>query len=409
MIGGVQSGAQGMCRKTTAKGRRRTILVIHTCVRSSWMEILDGIRRFARDHEWRLQVVEHVPPRDAIPELVDFWRPDGVIAEGGMDENGIFNGNVFGNLPVVYLMCNERNLKPGSMCVCQDPVSMGELAAHEFLSLGVKSFLYFGFDQLFWSENRGVAFCQALALNGRRAEVVRRRFVCEGIGSSIADTAALGRLVEQLRRLPKPCGLFAANDMLADEALGLCIANGLRVPYDVAILGIDDDEAVCENAKPTLTSLRVDFAEAGYKSAELLSKRLNSGLRGCKSRRVLVSSVRIVRRGSTRLLPRANADVAHALELIRRKSCEGLRPRDVFEQMSGSRRLVELRFRELTGRTVADEIKAVRLECAKKLLRAGTLPIGEIAAKCGWKSPAQLRSYFVEAEGVPPREWLKKR
>lgn len=373
------------------------------------MEMLDGIRRFARENDWRLQVVEHVPPREAIAELVEFWSPKGVIAEGGMDENGIFSGDVFGMLPVVYLMCDERNLKPGSMCVCQDPDTMGELAAREFLSLGVKSFLFFGFEQLFWSENRGAAFCRALSLNGHHAESVGRRFVCEGIGPSTADTAALDRLVERLRSLPKPCGLFAANDMLADEALGLCIANGLRVPDDVAILGIDDDEAVCENSTPTLTSLRVDFAEAGYKSAELLSKWFSSSLRSVKSRRVLVSSVHIVRRGSTRLLPRTNADVAHALELIRKKSCEGLRPRDVFKQMSGSRRLTEMRFRELTGRTVADEIKAVRLERAKELLRSGTLPIGEIAAKCGWKSPAQLRGYFVEVEGKPPREWLKVR
>ena len=385
------------------------MLVFHTCVRSSWMEILDGIRRFARENDWRLQVVEHVPPREAISELVGFWSPDGVIAEGGMDENGIFNGDVFGKLPVVYLMCDEKNLRPGSMSVCQDPDSMGELAAREFLSLGVKSFLYFGFEHLFWSENRGAAFCRAIALNGRKAEVVRRRFVCEGIGPSTADTAALGRLVEQMRRLPKPCGLFAANDMLADEALGLCVTNGLRVPDDVAILGIDDDEAVCENLKPTLTSLRVDFAEAGYKSAELLARRFSSGSRMGKARRVLLSSVRIVRRGSTRLLPHENADVALALEIIRKKACGGLRPRDVFEKMSGSRRLVELRFRELTGRTVADEIKAVRLARAKELLRGGTLHIGDIAAKCGWKSPAQLRSYFVETEGVPPRDWLKKR
>ena len=405
----MQNGVGKTAAVARLKGRGRTVLVFHTCVRSSWMEILDGIRRFARACDWRLQVVEHVPPREAIAELVEFWRPDGVIGEGGMDENGIFNGDVFGKLPVVYLMCDERNLKPGSMCVCQDPDTMGELAAREFLSLDVKSFLFFGFEQLFWSENRGAAFCRALSLNGCRAETVRRRFVCEGIGPSTADTAALERLVARLRRLPKPCGLFAANDMLADEALGLCIANGLRVPDDVAILGIDDDEAVCENSKPTLTSLRVDFAEAGYKSAELLAKRLSSRLRGGKSRRVLVSSVRIVRRGSTCLLPRANADVAHALELIRKKSCEGLRPRDVFVQMAGSRRRVEMRFRELTGRTVADEIKAVRLARAKELLRGGTLSIGDVAAKCGWKSPAQLRSYFVETEGVPPRDWLKKR
>ena len=106
----IQNGVGKTAAVARLKGRGRTVLVFHTCVRSSWMEILDGIGRFARACDWRLQVVEHVPPREAIAELVEFWRPDGVIVEGGMDENGIFNGDVFGKLPVVYLMCDERNL-----------------------------------------------------------------------------------------------------------------------------------------------------------------------------------------------------------------------------------------------------------------------------------------------------------
>ena len=106
----MQSRAGSAGPRAKPKVRGHTVLVFHTCVRSSWMEILDGIRRFARENDWRLQIVEHVPPREAIAELVGFWRPDGVIVEGGMDENGIFNGDVFGKLPVVYLMCDERNL-----------------------------------------------------------------------------------------------------------------------------------------------------------------------------------------------------------------------------------------------------------------------------------------------------------
>ncbi|MBQ0031376.1 MAG: hypothetical protein KBT68_01095, partial [bacterium] len=85
------------------KSSRKTVLAFHSCVRSSWQEMLGGIRSFAQSHHWRLQVVEHVPPRKAIGELLDFWRPDGVIVEAGMDEEGAFRGDVFRRIPAVYL------------------------------------------------------------------------------------------------------------------------------------------------------------------------------------------------------------------------------------------------------------------------------------------------------------------
>lgn len=385
-----------------------TVLVFHSCVRSSWQEMLGGIRSFAQSRRWRLQVVEHVPPRKAIGELLDFWRPDGVIVEAGMDEDGTFAGDVFGRLPVVYLLSDVHRLKATSLHVDCDVDALGALAAREFLTLGAKSFVFFGFRDIFWSESRGAAFEKALALNGCHAEVLSQRFVESGRGGGSADTRSLDRLIRCLRDLPKPCGVFAANDMLADEILGLCQACGLKVPADVAVLGVDDDESVCEHTNPTLSSLRPDFFGAGFASAEMLEERLRKKGRMPSVCRRTISSVQLVRRGSTRLLPRSNADVSKALELIRRQACDGLRPRDVFARMAVSSRLVEMRFRELTGHTVAEEIRLVRLERAKKLLREGALPIGEIATRCGWKSAAQLRAYFAEAEGVSPRTWRQR-
>ena len=117
----------------------------------------------------------------------------------------------------------------------------------------------------------------------------------------------------------------------------------------------------------------------------------------------------IVRRQSTRRLPRANADVSRAMEIVRLRACDGLRPRDVFAELGISRRLAELRFRELVGHSVQDEILRVRLARVKALLARPNVPLESIAAQCGWKSTAQLRVFFKATEGQSLRQWRATR
>ena len=112
-----------------------TVLVFHSSVRSSWNETLAGIYRFARPQGWNVQVIEHEPDRTSIAELMDFWRPSGVIVEGGMDEKGVFLSDVFGTVPVVYLACDSSRLPAGALRVNHDSSSLGRVAAREFLSL----------------------------------------------------------------------------------------------------------------------------------------------------------------------------------------------------------------------------------------------------------------------------------
>lgn len=116
-----------------------------------------------------------------------------------------------------------------------------------------------------------------------------------------------------------------------------------------------------------------------------------------------------MRRQSTRRLPRANAVVLKAVEIVRLRACDGLKPRDVFAELGCSRRLAELRFRELTGRSVQEEILHVRLERVKELLARPGVPLESIAVRFGWKSSAQLRVFFKSVEGQSLRAWRAAR
>ncbi len=387
--------------------RRTTVLVFHTSVRSSWSEMLTGLYRFTRPRNWNVQVIEHEPNRTVIENLLDFWQPSGIIVEGSMDENGVLLSGVFGDVPVVYLACNQNLLSKTSLRVSHDSASLGRTAVHEFLSLGLENFAFFGFTGLFWSEDRLRCYQEALRFNGRTADVFRRQFYESGHCEFKKSTH--DALTSWLKSLPKPCGLLAANDLLATEVISVANSAGIKIPEHLVVLGIDNDELACENATPTLSSIRPNFEEAGFESAQLLAARLAARGAFKGSRLRTFSAAGIMHRQSTRRLPRANADVSKAIEIIRLKACSGLKPRDVFLGLSCSRRLAEVRFRELTGHTVGDEIAAVRLAKAKELIARADIPLESIASQCGWQSTARLRVFFREMEGVSMREWRKAR
>lgn len=384
-----------------------TVLVFHTSFRSSWNEMQDGIYRYARAHGWNVFVAEHKMDREAVADLLAFWRPDGVIVEGAMDEAGVFFSDVFGDVPVVYLVCDRRHLPPEALCVSHDSRSLGRVAAREFLSLGLASFAFFGFAGLFWSAERAARFREILRLAGREVALFERPFLeHDWRDLSTGFTQSFGAW---LKSLPKPCGLLAANDQLGTEAISTCHALGFAVPDDVLVLGIDNDESLCEHVSPTLSSIRPNFEAAGFQAASLLDARRTAGGAFAGERHRLFAADGLVRRQSTRRLPRANAVVSKALELVRLRACSGLRPRDVFAELGCSRRTAELRFRELAGHSVQEEILLTRLARVKQLLSREDVPVETIARRCGWKSTAQLRVFFKATEGVSMRQWRRKR
>ena len=387
--------------------KEKVVLVFHSSVRSSWSEALSGIYRFARPQEWNVQVIEHEPNRKSITDLLAFWHPSGVIVEGGVDEKGVFLSGVFDRVPTVYLACDQRQLRRNALRVNHDSESIGRLAAREFLSLGLTSFAYFGFTGMFWSEERGRCFGDALRMNGRAAQGFTRRFFESG--KRVAEKGFRNRFAAWLRQLPKPCGLFAANDLLAVEAVNVCHAVGIAVPDEIAILGVDNDEIACENSNPTLSSVRPNFEEAGFLSAQLLGERLDCCGRFKGEVQRNFAAAGIVRRQSTRLLPKSDVEVTKAMETIRLRACEGLKPRDVFAGFACSRRSAELRFKAIEGHSVQEAINLARLEKVKELLARADVKIDSIAGRCGWKSAAQLRVFFREVEGVSLREWRQNR
>ena len=221
--------------------------------------------------------------------------------------------------------------------------------------------------------------------------------------SRVSDERRKTLLGKWIKALPKPCGIFAVHDPVAEDVLQQAAVLGLAVPEDIAVIGVDDDPIICERTTPPLTSIGLDFEQGGFLCAQLLDERIKDPKFTDVKLRYGVTSV--TRRLSTRSFKTSDQRVSRAISLIRRTACEGVTVPMVAAVMGLKRRMAEIVFRRETGHSIHDEICDVRLERVETLLRNPRQQISVLAEQCGWKSPAALRTAFHAKHGKSPAEW----
>ena len=383
-----------------------TILHFYPRQTAASAEKLAGVRDVVVRRGLHLQVVERIPTPALVRGLVRLWHPLGAVADCGGAMHRL-DARVFGSLPAV-LLGHAPGALPGGVCsVRHDSAETGRAAARELLATGWRHFAFIPYPGAHhWSAVRGRAFAEAVRLHGASV-----RFMGTGRpGETTGDAAWQKRLRLFLRGLPSPCGVFAANDAVALETLAAARFEGIDVPQAMAVLGVDNNEALCESAVPPLSSIEPNFRRAGALAAMLLLETAAStrGNGAATARHELTfGDLRVVSRASTRPLATRDPRVAEALQLIRREACSGLRPARVAALFPCSRRMADIRFRRATGRSIGGEIAAQRLEQAKRLLSDPLRQIKAIADFCGFADPASLRKFFRKETGMSLSAWRR--
>lgn len=373
----------------------KTILVFTRFSSSGFRQVMEGVRRLAESDGWNLRVIETGKSRRTPTEIVEAWRPDGCIVycpQRGLTIPSAFHRRVPTVLVSPVVPPKERDV----FWVRHDSTATGHRAATALLRLGLEHFAFVGWEiSREWSRARCRGFCDELADIGLSCEVFR------GTWRMDDPLTAQKALAAWLERLPRPLGLFAANDRVAEIVISACADAGLSVPDDVSIIGCDNDPEICETLRPTLTSLMPDFADAGFRAARLLEE----ALAGKRSRADVYGDIGIVVRQSTRRLRTQGHSVAKALEYIRLHAVEGIGVPDVVQVMDVSRRAAEQAFRSATGKSILEEINDIRLARAELLLRNPRQNIGAVAQLCGWKGDNFLKRLFKSRHGVSMRTW----
>ena len=370
----------------------KTVLFFQTGSLETARLKFEGVMSFARERGWEARIVTNTSTRQPLDKILSFWKPAGCIVEASGGAQGL-SPSEFGSTPVVYQCHDPSTVTGAAPCVTSDSSAIGALAARELASLSPSGALAIvgWYDKVYWSETRRAAFIAEAERIGRATS----EFIPTKEESEDA-TLLQERLMEWLKTIPKPCGVFAVNDQIGSHVLAAARANRMKIPENVSVIGVDNDELLCESATPHLSSVRLDYRRTGRLAAELLSRILaGDKVRG----HFTVPPDGIVRRASTRVFRRADKEAKKAVETIRRRACEGLKPSDVLALFGCSRRLAEMRFKAATGRTITEEIQAVRMEAVYDLLARPEVSISAIAERCGWPSDSFLRRIFRRKTG----------
>ncbi len=338
-----------------------------------------------------------------LPDLAD-WEGDGIIAN--LDHPNVAMAVMKSKLPTVGFGSGYGWYAPKSHIpyFFTNNQAIARLAADHLLERGFRYFAYYGYPRTpinGWSEEREREFADRVRAGGFPCQIYRGRNRNSRRWAHIQKT-----LCAWLVSLPKPTGLMAANDNRARQVLEACRLSGLRVPEEIAVIGVDNDEVLCRLSSPLLTSIEQGAARIGYEAATLLDGMMSGNSSG--KRRYVVDPEGVVMRLSTDVLPVEDAQVAKAMSFIREHACNGIKVPHVVAAVAASRSGLEARFKTALGRTLHTAIRDVQLERAKRLFTETNLAAKEIAASTGFKSVQHMSSLFKGAVGLPPAEFRRR-
>ncbi len=341
----------------------RVALLIETA-RSYGRGMLRGIVRYSRLHgPWAF----YLTPGDfaqALPQMKQ-WGGTGAIAR--IETPAVAKAILAANVPTIALDLSDLQRAPGNPLsqlsqVESDSEGAARLAAEHLLERGFRDYAFVGLAGRVWSDRRERSYCATIRQAGFSTHV----YLPPPRKQDRQWDRAQGHLAAWLAALPKPAGLMACDDYRGREVLEACRLADIQVPEEIAVVGVDNDELLCELADPPLSSVAMNTQQGGYRTAELLDQLMRRKIR--KPRHLVVEPLHVVTRRSTDIVAMEDRCVAAALNFIHHQAGRPIQIDDVVRHVAVSRRALEIRFRETLGRTILSEIQRIRLQRAKRLL-----------------------------------------
>lgn len=376
----------------------KVILQIETS-RQYGRGLLFGIVKYSREHGPWLFYHER-GGLDEIAAVIRKWGAEGIIVRDcdlAQIEEIVKTGAAV--ILAIHSRLTEKVLDVSN--IVSDNVSIGRLAAEHLLGRGLEHFGYCGFKGIWWSCRRCESFVEPISKAGFETDIYEQGKA----GSALSWTDEEKLVAEWLRALARPVGIMACNDDRGQQIAEACKMVGLRVPEDVAIIGVDNDLLVCELTEPPLSSVALDTETAGYEAAELLDKLMQGGK--VMGETIVVRPRRVVMRQSTDLLAIGDKDVLAAVRYIRENSDKIIQVSDVVEHVGISRSRLYQKFQQLLGHSMLSEIRRARVERITKRLIETDESVKEIAHELGYSTTDHISRYFRREKGMSPIAYRK--
>lgn len=375
------------------KGDPKVALLIETS-NAYARGLLRGIVAYIRERRrWSLYLSEH-NRGDKAPAWLSSWDGQGIVAR--IENPSI--AEALRNLKVPIVDVSAARLLPHLPWFETDDGAVAHIGAEHLIERGFRHFGFAGDSRFNWSNWRQEHFQNSIRAAGRDCHIYKppRKLAPD-------DDRQIEDLARWIRELPKPIGIMACYDFRGQQVLDACRRMDIAVPDEVAVLGVDNDELLCELSDPPLSSVMPNTHRTGYEAAALLDKMM-AGLK-VKGETHLIPPSGVVTRQSTDALAVEDRNVARAIHYIRKNACNGINVQDVIKAVPQSRRLLEQKFKQLIGRTPHQEIIRVQLDRVKELLTQTDLSLEAIAEHAGFSHVEYLSVAFKRETGMPPSKF----
>lgn len=363
---------------------------------------LRGIFNYSlRTEQW---VVCKMPPAykrelglEGVVAWAKEWNADVVIAQfDPEDDVSLFRKN--GIVALAQDFISKFSDIPN---ITADYDLTGSMAADHFLAKGFKNFGFFGYNGVCWSDERCEGF--------------RKRVEKAGFGDSfhMYDKQHIENmwyydqsiLADWLLSLPKPIAIMACDDNQGNILMQACNSCGLKIPFDVAIIGVDNDEILCNMSDPAMSTINVDIERGGYETAEMVDRMVNDP--SYLGKDVVLKPLNVVERVSSSVFATDDKAVIKALRFIQANVDRRIQVTDVLEHVPLSRRLLEQRFKKMTGCSIYNYISIQRMERFAQLLLSSKDSVTEIAARLDEFDTKSISRRFKAIKGYTPSEFRK--
>jgi LacI family transcriptional regulator len=358
---------------------------------------IHGITDYAKQHaHWSFSRVPETFGTSL--DWLRFWHGDGAFAAIYTPEDARLAQRI--GIPIVNLATHLPQMQTPS--ITMDHCAIGELAAGHFLERNFRRFGYYGPSDLLFAQLRRDGFCAMVNKTGGEIKVLEVQTV---------DHDARQKLDEQqqtleawLRELVPPVGILASADLRASLVLEACQKLRLRVPEDVAVVGVDNDPMVCDFCDPPLTSISRNDYQVGYEAAVLLDQLLDGG--SPPEKPIRIPPAGIVQRQSSDTVAVEDPHVAEAIRFMRKHVRDHFGVDELLAHLPLSRRSLEYRFRACLGRSPYDYLNQIRVDRAKRLLSdPHRSSLTKIAMDCGFGDLRRFRIVFQRLVLASPAEY----
>lgn len=367
--------------------------------------LLQGILTYAKQKDQEAWVVCRMPPSyketygiKGVVEWAKKWDANAIIGRFNHDDDiDLFRRN--GIIAIAQDFKRRFNNIPNITSNYHDT---GRLAAQFFIEKGYKHFAFYGYKDTVWSDERCEGFYEGVKEAGYGKNF--HTYTNQQLETLwYYDTTPL---LNWLNQLPQQTAVFCCDDNQGNKITEICKSNSIKIPEHLAVLGVDNDTTLCELSDPPLSSIHLDIEAGGYETAELIMNLMKH--KDFQPQDVIIKAISIINRASTNSFATNDMYINEALEFIHSNLDKALNVTDLVKKLPLSRRLLEMRFKKVTGRSVYNYIIYNRIEEFARKIHETDKPINEIATEMEFYNYSNLVQQFKQIKGCTPTEFRKR-